>query len=192
MSVWMKALLPPVAFVLLVSAADQKPRLTFQGIGAIEIGMSSDQAKKLGFQLTSSGPWGEVGDEYFISCHYLDSSPTYPGISLMMSDGKVVRIDIGFGDDKSWKSYSGAKIGMSQSDVKAMYGDWLKVSSHPYLDGAGSYLRLDSGDGKYAMIFETATKEMTGDAANGADQTKYVTNFRSGFSGPVSYIEGCA
>lgn len=169
-----------------------KPKLTFDGLGDIRIGMSSEQVKKLGFRLTSGGPWNEVGDEYFVSCHYLDSSPSFPGISLMMSDDKVVRIDIGYDRDKGWQSYSGAKVGMSQINVQSIYGDWLKISGHPYLDKAGSYLRLNSSDGKYAMIFETAIKDLSGNVSNERQQEKFVTHFRSGLAGPVSYIEGCA
>ena len=66
------------------------------------------------------------------------------------------------------------------------------MSGHPYLDEAGSYLTLTSGNGKYAMIFETAVKDMDANAMKNRDQPKYVTNFRAGLAEPVGYIEGCA
>ena len=185
----------PLMVLLVAGNGPEKPRLTFQGLGDVRIGMSSKQVKQLGFQLTSSGPWDEVGDEYFVSCHYLDSSPKFPGVALMMSDDRVVRIDITFNSGaEGWQTLSGAKIGMSEKEVAAIYGDWLQSSEHPYLGSAGSYLSLTSSNGKYGMIFETAAEDMSAEALEDKnnDQPKFVTDFRAGLSDAVGYIEGCA
>lgn len=185
--------LAPLFFLILGANAQERPRLTFAGLGDLRIGMSAEQAKGLGFRLTGSGPWGEVGDPDFVACHYLDSSPRFPGVAVMLSDNQVVRIDIGFRSGaENWQSLSGAKIGMPQTEVKAIYGDWLKVSRHPYLDEAGAYLTLTSSDGEYAMTFETSVEDFNGETEDAKSQPKYVTDFRSGLAGPVGYIEGCA
>lgn len=185
--------LAPLFILLLGANAQERPSLTFTGLGDIRIGMTSDQVKALGFRLTASGPWGEVGDPEFISCHYLDSAPRFPGVAVMMSENRVVRIDIGFrGGAENWQSLSGAKIGMSQAEVKAIYGDWLQISGHPYLDQAGSYLTLTSSDGRFAMTFETSVKDLGTDNSLVKDRSKFVTDFRAGLAGSVGYIEGCA
>ena len=189
---FLKILILPAAFLIFSGSVDQKPRLTFDGLGAIKIGMTAPQAKNLGFKVSASGPWGEEDSADFIACHYLESAPDFPGVFLMMSEGRVVRIDIDSRGDIGWQSYSGAKIGMSESDVKAIYGNWLKVSGHPYLGDAGSYLQLNSSNGKYAMIFETAAKDMSAEALENPGQEKYVTDFRAGLTDSVGYIEGCA
>ena len=175
-----------LAATLLVNTTTARPRLTFEGLGPIRIGMNVEQVRKLGFRLTTGGPWSNEEERF--SCHYLDSAPGFPGIALMMNDDRLVRIDVH--DDKKtrqWKSLSGAATGMSEAEVGDIYGDWLKKSGHPYLDEAGSYLTLTSSDGKYAMTFETALKDIDNEGV-----TKFVTDFRAGLAEAVGYIEGCA
>lgn len=177
---------------------EAKPRLTYQGLGDIRIGMTSNQVKKMGFSLNTQGPWGEEGDEEFIACHYLDSAPNYPGVHLMMSYDKLVRIDI-FGGD--WQSYSGAAIGMNEQEAEDIYGDALKFDYHPYAGKAGSYLSLQTRNRKYKMIFETYLKDdqlsqvdnpNESDSLDGPNKHKKITSFRAGLFNPTSYIEGCA
>jgi len=183
----------PLLILLLGANAAERPRLTFTGLGDIHIGMSESRARALGFRLTSAGPWGEVGDDDYVACHYLDSAPGYPAIAVMINDHEVVRIDIGYRSlGENWMSLSGARIGMSEQELAAIYGDWLQISPHPYLDEAGSYLSLTSSDGRYAMIFETAAEDFDADALQAGNQPRLVTAFRAGRSGPVGYIEGCA
>jgi hypothetical protein len=73
----------------------------------------------------------------------------------------------------------------------------MKIDHHPYLGDAGSYLILDSSDGHYRMIFETAAPDGSGEQfsskpSRGPNANKRVTDFRSGLAEPVSYIEGCS
>lgn len=177
---------PVLGAILLTGNNVPGPRLSFQGLGPIRIGMTVEQVKALGFKLTTNGPWSNQEEQFY--CHYLDSAPDYPDIALMMNEDRLVRIDVSYGSDPSfWQSMSGARVGMSEQEVHAIYGEWLQSTAHPYLDESGSYLSLTSSDGRYAMIFETGPK--TGDAKN---QTKYVSEFRAGLKAAVNYIEGCA
>ena len=147
--------------------------------------MSSAQVKALGFKLTGSGPWDKVGDDYFTECHHLDSAPDYPDIALMMSQDRVVRIEVGYDASPGyWRSYSGATNGMTEDEVRKIYGSKMKRQAHPYMDDVGSYLTLTTRDGRYAMIFETGSADGKG--------PKRVQGFRSGIALPVGYIEGCA
>jgi len=180
-----------LAAILLAGATTPKPRLTFEGLGPIRIGMSVNQVKKLGFKLTTSGPWSDEEGRFL--CHYLDSAPGYPGIALMMNEDRLVRIDVSHGSKPgAWQSLSGAKIGMSEQEVRDIYGDWMKKSGHPYLDEAGSYLTLTSAEGKYAMTFETALRDINPETLKSKSSPKFVTDFRAGLAGAVGYIEGCA
>jgi len=194
-----------LALLLLGANSEERPRLTFQGLGDIYVGMTIAQLKAKNFASDSMYE-GQPPEEYN-SCHYMTNGRDYPGVGIMINDGRLVRIDIDNGRDPAptesngiykpipvqvWKSFSGAQIGMSEREVKAIYGDWIKTSGHPYLGEAGSYLRLDSSDGKYAMIFETAVKDMSAEALENPDQEKYITDFRAGLADAVGFIEGCA
>ncbi|WP_422344775.1 hypothetical protein [Parasphingorhabdus sp.] len=182
---------PTLAAALLTGNNVSNPRLSFQGLGPIRIGMTVEQVKTLGFKLTTDGPWSNEEERF--SCHYLDSAPDYPDIALMMNEDRLVRIDVSYGSDPGlWQSVSGARVGMSEQEVRAVYGDWLVSSAHPYANDSGSYLSLTSSDGTYAMIFETAVDGTRRETEDPKSQTKYVSNFRAGLKAAVGYIEGCA
>jgi hypothetical protein len=119
----------------------------------------------------------------------------------MINEGKLVRIDIGPDDARvKWRTLSGAMIGITETEVAAIYGNRLQIGDHPYLGDAGSYLVLPSSDRRYRMIFETATpdeSEAIGQETSSArsrepNSKKRVTDFRAGLAGPVGYIEGCS
>tara|TARA_R110000850_G_scaffold265766_3_gene395743 strand:+ start:40071 stop:40670 length:600 start_codon:yes stop_codon:yes gene_type:complete len=197
----MKALFRPatllLAPLLLLGATDEKPRLAFQGLGSIEIGTSEAVLQKRGF----SDPYRSAhsqADEEYAACHYLSNETEYPGVHFMINEGRLVRIDIGENDAGIMlKSLSGASIGMTETEIVSLYGDWIKIDRHPYLDAAGSYLILDSSDGRYKMIFETATSDGSGEQlsskpSGGPNANKRVTDFRAGLAGPANYIEGCS
>ena len=189
----------PVFLFSLVANGEDNPRLTFKGLGDIRIGMSEAQLEKMGFSDPYRTDDWQTDEEYW-ACHYL-ASDAYPDITFMINEGTLVRIGI-YKDYKMdraipWRSLSGVNIGMSETEVAAIYGDWLKMDYHPYMDNAGSYLILNSSDGRYKMIFETAlddsgNEKLASDPRKGANPAKKVTSMRAGFSGPVDYIEGCA
>jgi len=201
----MRVLLALAAPFLLAASPAERPRLTFDGLGDIRVGMTIAQLKARDF--ASDSMYEGQSPEEYNGCHYMTNGRDYPGVGIMINDGRLVRIDIDKGRDPTptesngiyspipvpaWKSFSGAKIGMSESEIKAIYGEWLKISGHPYLGEAGSYLRLDSDNGRYAMIFETAVGDMGAEALKNPKQEKYVTDFRAGLADAVGFIEGCA
>ncbi len=189
----------PLAFLCLAGAVDAQPRLTFEGLGPIRIGMSESELQKQGFSDPNRLADWQADDEY-VACHYLANEVEYPGVGFMINNSKLVRIDIGPNDaGVKWQTLSGATIGMAETDVAAIYGNWMKIDHHPYLGDSGSYLLLRSGDGRYGMIFETATsdgseaisEEPSSASSRGPNSKKRVTDFRAGLAGPVGYIEGC-
>lgn len=186
----------PLAFLCLAGAVDPQPRLTFEGLGPVRIGMNESELQTRGFtDPNRSSDWQT--DEEYVACHFLANEAEYPGVGFMINDSKLVRIDIGPNDAGiKWQTLSGAMIGMAETDVAAIYGNWMNIDDHPYLGDAGSYLILQSGDGQYMMIFETALQDESGGKSSsvpyrGPNSQKRVTDFRSGLTGPVGYIEGC-
>ena len=187
----------PSAFLLFGATNGEKPRLTFEGLGPVRIGMTETQLEKMGF----SDPYRSADwqtDEEYESCHYLSNESKYPGVGFMINDGQLVRIGIGTNDKKiEWKTLSGATLGMRETEVAAIYGSWMKMDYHPYMGDSGSYLILASRGGKYRMIFETALSDDSGTEnssapQNGPNPEKRVTDIRAGLSGPVGFIEGCS
>lgn len=187
----------PIALLCLAGATDSPARLTFEGLGPVRIGMAETELEALGFgDPHRSSDW--QSDEEYRACHYLANEDRFPGVGLMINEGMLVRIDIGPNDaGVEWQTLSGAMIGMTEPDVASIYGNWMETDDHPYLGDAGSYLVLQSGDGRYKMIFETATadgsgEEMSSAPSGGISGTKRVTDFRAGLADPVGYIEGCS
>jgi len=148
--------------------------LGLRGLGPVQAGMSlaeAEQAAGVPLSYEESGA-GEGG------CGY--ASPP-PGLGLddvgfMVLDGVVARVDI---DGPSIATVSGVRVGDSESEALATYGDLLRIDPHPYTDGHYLvYEPTSAADADYELIFET-----TGSV---------VTTMRSGLSYAVDYIEGCA
>lgn len=167
---------------------DDSPRLTYQGLGDIRIGMDEQALAQFGF-----APYPEdeaYKDEQYLGCHYI-ASDRYPGVALMINYGSLVRIDINEG---SWQSFSGAGIGMNEAQVAELYAGKITLKYHPYAGKYGSNLILRSSNKKYGMIFETSVtdSQYASPPKHGPNPNKKVTRFRVGLAGPVDYIEGCS
>jgi hypothetical protein len=198
---WMKNMLKmailPLVLVCLAGAVGEQPRLTFKGLDPAQIGMSEAELKQLGFSDTYR-PADWQTDEDYAACHFLTKEAGYPGVRFMINEDMLVRIGIGPNDaGVKWQTLSGATIGMTETEVASIYGNWMKIDYHPYLGDAGSYLMLASSDGRYQMIFETATPDGSGEKffsvrLKRLDAKKRVTDFRAGLAEAVSYIEGCS
>lgn len=182
-----------LAFLLLAvvliadsDAADEKPLLAFNGLGPVVIGMSVAEMEALGFYPTEDLAFYDYPE----TCHYRSNETAYPGIAVMMYEESAARIDV---FDGVWESASGAKIGMTETEVAQLYASRFKLEYHFYLGKYGSYLIIDSPDQKYRMLFETSIEEK-GSASrpeDGPNSSKRVTMFRSGIPDAVDRVEGC-
>ena len=147
--------------------------LVIDGIGSIRVGMTlQEAANATGLTMATRGTYGHE------SCDYYEAIGSPSGISFMVSYGRIVRVDI---DNPAIKTPSGAGIGTSLDQIKALYPGKIKESDHQYVTG-GKYLRFvpeDAADQKYRILFET-------------DEEGQVTRFRSGFEDEVGYVEGCS
>ena len=107
-------------------------------------------------------------------CYYLRGAKSLNGISLMVIGGTVARVEV---DTMAVASVSGAHVGTTEKQLKALYGPRLKVEPHKYLEEKGHYLTLRSTDGRRGIRFETE---------NGR-----VFRFYAGPWTHLRYVEGC-
>lgn len=160
----------------------ERSKLVINGIQPIRIGMTVIEATKaVGLPARTEGDLASQG------CFYYKFQGGVPGLSMMVvgdpsgngEAARIVRVDI----DKSSKitTRSGAGIGSTEDQIKALYPGQIEVTPHPYVKD-GHYLTFvpkSAADSKYRIIFET-------------DQRGKVTEFRAGQIPEVTAIEGCA
>jgi hypothetical protein len=145
--------------------------VTTGGFGPIRIGMNNQEANiAAGYALQL-----QYVDDF---CSYLLTEPVIDHVGFMMTDGIIRRVDVFPGSDITTRS--GAKIGMTEAQIRSMFGDKIETSGHPYVAG-GKYLTfvpVDEQDKNFRVIFET-------------DENGIVTSYRAGRLPEVGWIEGC-
>jgi hypothetical protein len=142
-------------------------QVTPKGIGSLTAGMSLNEANiVLHKKLDIPSKLGE--------CSIVKLKGDPKGISLMVENGTVTRVDVTSG---SVATVEGAKIGDSETRVKSLYPGQVAVQPHKYTSGHYLVVTPKSG-GDYRIIFET-------DGSN-------VTRFRSGKLPSVANVEGCS
>lgn len=136
------------------------------GVGSAEIGMTVPEA---GQYLGASLAPADSSD----SCHYVKPENGPGGISFMIIDGRIARIDV---DDQSIPTSVGARVGDSEDRIKMLYMNQVEVTPHKYT--GGHYLTVVPANGSSRIIFET-------------DGSK-VTRYRAGRMPEVEWVEGCS
>ena len=106
-----------------------------------------------------------------LDCSYFRTSRSPIGVKVMVADRVVVRIDV---DSGSTATPEGIKIGSTEAQVKAAYGDRAETGPHKYTDG---HVITVAGDGDFRFVFET-------------DGSR-VTRYRVGVTPAVEWVEGC-
>ncbi len=145
--------------------------LRVDGIGGIAMGMTVKEAE------AAAGLRIRVPSDFGKGCQIAEVIGGPPDLSLMLSDGVVVRIDV-FGRS-SVRTVAGVGVGKMDDDVFRLYGAAVTEEPHPYLYDRGSYLvYTPEAAGGHLLIFETKAGQ--------------VTSFRSGYEEQVRYKEGCA
>jgi len=140
--------------------------------------MTVDEASRAaGVRLVNSS--SDRYDNYL--CSYFNPQGNLKGVSFMVSQGRIARVDIRDGQVTTIK---GAKIGDTEDRIFSLYPSQIKATPHHYVGSPpqnGKYLTFvpkDAADKNYRIIFETSKNR--------------VTSFRSGQLPQVEYIEGCA
>ena len=141
--------------------------VTLQGIGPLHVGLPVATLR------SRFGATEQEGDPES-DCSYW-TSPSFPDLAMMVVGGRLVRIDVA---GASYRTRSGAAVGMSESDIRAIYGRLMTVEPHPYTAPEGHYLVYRARGEPYGMILET-------------DNGRAVA-LRVGFWENVQWIEGCS
>lgn len=144
--------------------------VTEYGIGGLRAGMTVKQARAVfpGFEPAAGAD--------SVGCDYATVPELPLGVSVMVEDGVVGRIDVLQG---TVPTSAGARIGDTESTIKKLYKGQVTVSPHKYTDG--HYLTVvpkSPADSAFRIIFET-------------DGTR-VLQYRAGRRPQVEYVEGCA
>ncbi|WP_426688271.1 lectin [Rhodanobacter ginsengiterrae] len=110
------------------------------------------------------------------SCFY--KSPAWVTLprdfGFMFENGRFVRYDVGVAKEAA---PGGGKVGMSEAQIRTLYGARIATQPHKYVDGA-KYLRIAAPAGNGVLLFET-------------DEHGKVTRWRVGVPPQVDYFEGC-
>lgn len=155
----------------IASADAAEWRLSTAGYGPARIGMSVEEAARaLHVDLVAPDPIDEP------ECYYVEPKPKIDGLAIMVSQGRVVRFDVGA---PGIKSRSGLGVGDAEAHVLEVLGvSSVEVTPHKYTGPEGHYLTIWSNDHSRALRFET-------------DQGK-VTAFHAGRVPEATYVEGCS
>jgi hypothetical protein len=157
--------------MILLLAAAAASTVTLHGVGELRIGMPLAELRRMGAK-------EEFQSEDGVDC----SSWTIPreDVALMVSGRRVVRIDV---NNPAYRTPSGARVGMTEAQIRRIYGRALKVEPHPYSAPEGHYLVYRARGEPYGMIFETEPVD---------GKPSMVVSFRVGLWKHVQLIEGCS
>lgn len=139
------------------------------GIGPVRAGMTVEEVLRLADWpgLERRQPAG--------ACWYLPfHGERGEDFDLMIIDGRVARIEIRRASRLT--TLSGARIGSSEAELRALYGARLDVQPHKY-EPDGRTLTLRSAEGGHGLRFETLKGR--------------VTAMQGGPWEHLNYVEGC-
>ncbi|MDB5468759.1 MAG: hypothetical protein JWR84_319 [Caulobacter sp.] len=140
------------------------------------IGLEGLGDLKLGQPVPSIGSWAERGAQAGEGCRTI-TSPDYPGVYAIVTDGKVQRITVGQRSDV--KLVEGIGVGSTESDVKKGFAGF-REEPHKYEAAPAKYLTApNAASGAPAVRFEI-----------GADGK--VKLIHVGMMPVLGYVEGCA
>lgn len=141
--------------------------VTPTGWGPIRVGMTVSEAR--------AAFGGDLGDPQNRECDHLRPSPAPAGVLLMVVQGEVARVEV---NDTTVATAEGARVGVSEARIRALYPGRVRSVPHKYVDG--HYLIVPRGAGAdtiHRLVFETDGQR--------------VTRFRSGRVPEVEWVEGC-
>lgn len=142
--------------------------VTPSGIGAIRVGMSMDDLRRVAGNFNPPKAAAE--------CSYVRPAMAPPGVLVMLARGRVARIDV---DSVGVRSDAEIAVGDSSSRVTAAYAGRVAATPHKYIQG-GQYLTVRAAspaDSALRIVFETDSGR--------------VTRFRSGRVPEVEWVERC-
>lgn len=158
------------SFMTCASLHAAEPRVGFAGYGAARIGMTrSELQDALGKRLVDESP----GDESN-RCTYVYPEGVARDVGYMLLEGRLARVDV---DIDTVSTISGARIGSTEAQVRALYPGRVQTTPHHYEGPVGHYLVVLSPDGRLGVRFETDGER--------------VTRWYAGTQRAIQYVEGC-
>jgi len=143
---------------------------TFAGYGDMKLGSTADQARQAwGGELNSSTP-SEAGACYQLTPKWATDKAD---VAFMIEGDHFVRYDVTTSKEVA---PDGGKVGMTEAELRALYGARLQAIPHKYVEG-GKYLSVEAAGGA-KLVFET-------------DADGKVTSWRVGLPPQIDYVEGC-
>ena len=142
--------------------------VTPSGIGRIRVGMTVDELHRV----AGDFPTPPAGAE----CTYVRPAGVPRSVSVMIVNGRVVRIDV---DSAGVQSDAGVAVGDSALNANQRYADRITVTPHKYVAG-GRYLTVRAvspADSTLRIVFES--------------EAGRITRFRSGRTPEVEFVEHC-
>ena len=154
-------------------ALNEESNVTLRALGPVILGMTVEEAA-IASGLTMTG---ELDPEVSDNCYYVTPGPTMKGVSFMVFDDLIVRIEI---DEPSpVTTRSGAGIGSTTDDLITFYPDNIGQANEAVFDGeAMGFVPNDESDATYRIFFEL-------------DEDGVVFRYRVGIRPAVDFIEGC-
>jgi hypothetical protein len=165
----MRKSVPLLALALAAAAPPAPDLMTLNGIGALRIGTPAAELRTR-FRAVS----GEAYPDPEVDCAHW-TSPLYPGVQMMVSGGRLVRIET---EDPRYRTPGGARVGLAESELRSLYGARMRVEPHPYMGPEGKYLIVRARREPLGLIVET-----WGGKAR---------SMRVGYWRSVQLIEGCS
>ncbi len=154
-------------------ALTEEAHVTLRSLGPVVLGMTVDEAA------TASGltMTGALNPEISDNCYYVTAGPTMKGVSFMVFDDLIVRIEI---DEPSVvTTRSGAGIGSTKDELLSFYPDNIEETNEAVIEGeAMGFVPNDESDATYRIFFEL-------------DDDGVVVRYRVGIKPAVDFIEGC-
>ena len=155
----------------------ESSRLRLDGIGPVTVGMTLDEASAAaGMPLRIVPNSDRVGTG---GCAYARPEGGPTGLSFMVLNGRIARIDVG--GNSAIRTLSGIGPGSTEAEVHATYPGRISAQPNPYSGHRGGRDLLyqpDDGSRHLGLLFQT-------DGGR-------VGSFRSGLHGAVMAPEGCA
>lgn len=153
------------------------PAAPAQGAAASHIlGLEGLGDLRIGQPVPTGGQWAERGAQTGNACRTV-TSPDYPGVYAIVSDGAVRRITVGQRSDV--KLAEGIGVGSTEKDVNGWFGGF-REEPHKYEPAPAKYLTApNAGSGDLALRFEIDT--------DGKVKLMHV-----GTMPVLGYVEGCS
>lgn len=155
------------------SAMPAPGAIGFNGFGPAPFGATEEQVR-----MAWGADLGGMKPDQPDGCYYLMPQPRSTGgyrVAFMFEGGRFVRMDV---DVPDIEAPGGGKVGMTDPDIRRLYGARVQVQNHKYVEG-GHYLRIPDEAGPGVVLFET-------------DASGLVTGWRIGQPPQVDYVEGCS